>query len=426
MRICIAASEFPPVFGGGIATFYGNLADLLSSAGHEVSVLTDVPAEPARFDDDALPYTVKRLSLRTGRPATGDDYRRALEAEGGAFDVIEAADYSGLGVHLPGLQPALAITCHGTVGQVDHHSGRTEPPRKNRLRSHHELLALLTADEVNCHSPANQEDWQRFLGRRPMFSRAPYLAGESRENSKLSEAIDSDLELFGVGRLNNWKGVLELAEAVDRVRATGLRVRLKWVGRDQDAPEEGIRSVLEHLRTSRPRFFHEAFEWQQSATPSEVRSAHLSCHAAVVPSRWDTFNFTAVEALDCSAPLIVSRGAGASYLCRPDENALVVDARSVDQLTDAIIRLRDPSLRQRIGRAGKRTVEEHFTADAIVADRLAVYESAIDRRRYRAKHRYGSVAGIAEAAKRNARIALGSRLRSLGRRLLGAGGRTPR
>jgi glycosyltransferase involved in cell wall biosynthesis len=77
-----------------------------------------------------------------------------------------------------------------------------------------------------------------------------------------------------------------------------------------------------------------------------------------VPST-DGFPVTVLEASACGAPLIVSRLPYCDEWFVDGENGLLVPVRDADALAAAIARLfADPGLRQRLGQAGRRLVEE--------------------------------------------------------------------
>jgi glycosyltransferase involved in cell wall biosynthesis len=100
----------------------------------------------------------------------------------------------------------------------------------------------------------------------------------------------------------------------------------------------------------------------------------------VLPSVYEPFGMTALEAMSVGTPVVVTGSCGlAPEIERAGAGAVVApDARS---LADATVRLlRDGDLRAAAGAAGRRTAQESFSISAVV-DRLeVVYRSVADPR----------------------------------------------
>lgn len=405
MHICLATREFPPITNGGIATYYVNLAQLFASQGHAVTVLTvGKDEEKSQWTYPGvtvitLNHTREKLFRQLRRRFDGgmDCVARSI-ADGLAMhdwlranaskleiDVVETVEYGGAAPFLidNDLPPTL-VMCHGAYGQVKYHT-RNSQTLIQQFISSLEVVSIGLADEVGCYSLLNAEDWERFIGRKPRFMTAPCRFVHSKLPEKSYRTTNIGIV---VGRLNNWKGIFELIEALNLCIKRGVHVKIRWIGRDQAAPLESIKSVKSHLQERYPSLWGKYFLWEEFLTPEETRHAQLDADFAIVPSRWDTFNFTAIEAMSLGTPLIISTGAGASYLCKNMENGIVVPPKDPMALADAITSLQDATLRERLGKQGRATVKREFAADKIVTEHIAAYKAAIDRHCYRKDHPY--------------------------------------
>ncbi|MEX2458396.1 MAG: glycosyltransferase family 4 protein [Actinomycetota bacterium] len=91
------------------------------------------------------------------------------------------------------------------------------------------------------------------------------------------------------------------------------------------------------------------------------------------PSRVDVFGLVLVEAMAHGLPVLTGRRPGAvADLCHHDGNAMVIEDDSPEAWRDALAHLLDDAaLRERIGAAGRRTIERRWTiehsADAFLA-----------------------------------------------------------
>lgn len=413
MNICLATLEFPPITWGGISTYYAGLARLLVEAGHRVIVLTTGNSETA----DAWTYPgVKVVRLQT----TVSNYRERIfsslspsiypfvdEMAAGlamrewfltnhdahAIDVVEMHEYGGACAFLlHEMLPALVVTCHGSIGQILLHEGNTQiGSSAGTLRATFEQFALANADEVACYGIQNLTDWARYLGRLPMFVTAPFIQDTGSNNVKAS--VESDVSVRGVcvGRLQQWKAPIVLAEALRICKAeNGPRIKIEWIGGDTRTAPDGV-SMRAYLEENYPDVWNSSFKWIERLEPTQVRQRQVCADFAVVPSLWDTFNFTAIEAMSVSTPVIVSTGTGASYVVKDGVNGLLVPIDDSEALAQAMtILATDERLRRRLGVAGWETVRREFAPEKIVNEHIATYESAIARRAYRKEHPYGS------------------------------------
>lgn len=406
MHICLATREFPPTTNGGIATYYTNLAQLFANHGHTVTVLTvgnnttksqwSYPGVTVIRLDQAPEVLFNQLKRKFEQQlhyvarAIADglamrDWLRDNATKQG-IDIVETPEYGGAASFLiENDMPPTLVVCHGSYGQIKHHIRKGETSVQKFISSL-EVMSIGLADEVGCYSPMNAGEWECFIGRKPRFIVAPHILTTSV--SPKNSYRTSNYTGIVVGRLGNLKGALEVIEALDICVKKGIDVKIRWIGGDQASPLESIKSTKAHLQQHYPHLWDQHFLWEEFLPPEETRRAQLDADFAMVPSRWDSFNFTAVEAMSAGTPVVISTGAGASYLCKNMENGIVVPPKNADALVDAIVTLQDANLRERLGKQGRATVEREFAADKIVTEHIGAYKAAIARHAYRQEHPY--------------------------------------
>ena len=99
----------------------------------------------------------------------------------------------------------------------------------------------------------------------------------------------------------------------------------------------------------------------------------------VLPSIFEPFGMTALEAMACGKTVIASKSGGIRDVISSGANGLLVDPGNTREFADAMIAiLNDPIKADQIGKQGRKTVEEHFSWDAIAELHLAFYERSID------------------------------------------------
>ena len=130
----------------------------------------------------------------------------------------------------------------------------------------------------------------------------------------------------------------------------------------------------------------------------QVREHHLEKHVLLPGFRtdvlgcikgFDLFAMSSVteglgtsllDAMACGRPLVATRAGGIPEIVEEGVNGLLVPPRDARALAEAIVRaLKDPDLRQRMGKAGFDRVRSRFTVDRMVAETAAVYARVAGR-----------------------------------------------
>ena len=185
-----------------------------------------------------------------------------------------------------------------------------------------------------------------------------------REKNRLIVTNSADMPL---------KGLYYLLRAVATVAQT-KPVKLTVVGspKKNGYSQRLIKQLgIGNLITFTGRIAHEQF----------VRE-YARATAAVVPSVYEGFGLPVGEAMACAVPVISTTG-GALPEVVGDAGVLVPPADH-HALAKAILQVLDqPQLAQRLGGAGFRRVQQHFTWEKAAEKTVAVYREAIgDHRRF--------------------------------------------
>ena len=94
----------------------------------------------------------------------------------------------------------------------------------------------------------------------------------------------------------------------------------------------------------------------------------------VLPSRSEGFSNAIIEAMASSLPVVATNVGGNSEAVKDGVNGFVVPSDNAIALADAILRLlRDSSMRNNMGAAGRNIVSEHFTTDVMMKKTTDIY-----------------------------------------------------
>lgn len=112
---------------------------------------------------------------------------------------------------------------------------------------------------------------------------------------------------------------------------------------------------------------------------SEIRSHYARAGIFVFPSLWqEPFGIPVIEAMAAGLPVVATRGGALPEVVVDGETGILVERGDSEALAAAIGKLlADPHLRQRMGHAGRKRVQQLFTWDRSVARLEELYGSAL-------------------------------------------------
>ncbi|PDW02250.1 glycogen synthase [Candidatus Viridilinea mediisalina] len=265
------------------------------------------------------------------------------------------------------------------------------------LSSWMERTAIEQADAVIAVSQETRADVLRLFNIAPERVHVIYNGIDLEEYRKASATtvltrygIDPTrpFVLF-VGRITRQKGIIHLVNAIPQLDPD-LQVVL--CAGAPDTPEIGreMEERVAAVRAVRPDVI-----WISEMLP-RPDVIQLYSHAAVFccPSVYEPFGIINLEAMACETAVVASAVGGIKEVVIPEETGVLVDPDLVEGSFDprdpagfaaglaaAINRVAgDAALRTRMGQAGRKRVEEHFSWDAIAQKTLALYQALVATR----------------------------------------------
>ncbi|QSA98465.1 glycosyltransferase family 4 protein [Methylococcus sp. EFPC2] len=167
------------------------------------------------------------------------------------------------------------------------------------------------------------------------------------------------------------KGVGEFVEAARTLRAQGIRARFALVGE----PDEANPASIEIGQIARWQQDGIVERWgKRDDMPAVMAQAHIVC----LPSYREGLPKVLIEAAACGRPIVTTDVPGCREVVRDGENGLLVPARSVQPLADALRRLiEDPDLRKRMGSKGREMAVAEFSVNRVNRETLALYRDIL-------------------------------------------------
>lgn len=347
-------------------------------AGYEVSL---VPVETVLLpglSDTRAARAARRVGLPVDRILGVAGTLRGLDAALDGADVAHAAE-----TFLPVSDQAAAIarrrgvplvlTCWENIPFL-YDDNPQLAARKARLREQAAMFVAVTprakdalvtegVDPARVRVIPAALDLGRFApGHDPSFLR-----------SRVSLPEDARIVLY-VGRLIREKGVTALLRAFAALPPGAEPVHLVIVGEGPERPR--LRTAAASLGVA------DRVHFLPGQSYADIPRVFRGADVVVVPSLstpyWEEqFGFVLAEAMACGRPVVTTRTGSIPDVVGPA--AHLVDDYDVAALTEGIAQLlTDPESAEKLGRAGRERVEQHYDAEVVAPQWATVYRDVID------------------------------------------------
>ena len=358
LRVCFVSSEYPPRMVGGLGA---HVEQLTTALGQHIDVQIVLPSVGSDMDEYQRPPCprIQLKNLTNCDPSYNDLlswFQFATDAsneitnlirEGGSFDAIHCHDWVTI---LAGIKCRLVHD----IPLVFH----VHLPNRTPLCASVENLGLAYADLVTVSSDDTRRELLRrsqSLGLDPEPTIRIVKNGVDLDIFQLGKGLpaDDDYILF-VGRIVQQKGLQYLLRAFYYVLQKFPDIRLKIVGRGDLQPQ--LERLCRNLLIPEQKVeFVDPSPW---LTRPELAKLYQGARVVVVPSIYEPFGMTALEALACQRPVVASRVGGLQDIIRHKETGFLAEPQNELDLAQWIMALLwDPALCDRLGSAGRAALE---------------------------------------------------------------------
>jgi len=405
MHIAVATGPFPVVS----KTFILNQIAGFLDAGHEVTILARPPEDPGMvhraFEDYELDERIVYWSSHTSEEPTLGPLLDTISTSGlnsTAGAVVEsrnAARRSGAAWNLRLAEqvvrtlptpPFDVVLCHfGTVGrtcQILRESGALQGPLATIFHGY-DMSSVLDEkgdnfyrrllDQGELFLPISAH-WKRAL----LEMGAPedricvhHMGVDPERFSFHTRTPDDDgqIRILSVARLVEKKGLEFGIRAVAQIAEEFPGVRYTIVG--DGALRDELEALAQRLGVDERVEFA---GWKDRDEVVEALSEHhLLMTPSVVAEDGDMEGIPVVlmEGMATGIPVVSTRHSGIPELVEDGESGLLADERDVDELAEHLrTLLDDPSMWERMGRRGRKIVENEFAVDVLNERLLALLD----------------------------------------------------
>ena len=397
LKVALVAGEDPG--WGGIGSYTGILASGLRDLGLQVHLVLRGWEEDCRSVEDGVVVhrvTVPEPSWRRGTEAVvsrlyvareslvfsarvGRLLSRLAREEGVA--VVETPEFHAPGIvaalraRLSARPPAVVVRMHTpsylTTRMDD--EARTHDVRACELL---ELASARAAAVVTSPSAALAAE----VARRWRIDRERIVVVPNPVDAELfepgGEPEDRDTILVA-GRIEPRKGQHVLVEALPAIRRAVPGARVRLVGADGDE-RDGV-SPVQRLRRRIAELGVEADALlvDPPRPRADLPSVYRSAAVCAVPSSFDNFPYTCLEAMACGRPVVATNAGGPAEMIDSGRDGVLIPADRPAALAQAVVELlHDPARRRRLGEAARAKVLQSFSTPSVAARMERIYSDA--------------------------------------------------
>jgi glycosyltransferase involved in cell wall biosynthesis len=371
----------------GIGVHFRHLAEALVAAGHRVTVV--VVTEKNTVPPTGLAFAVRIIEIRPAVAArvVGRMHwqlhqwtcvRAGIAAAARAVreldvDIWETTSTGSLALDFLGLRPRAPVVTRVSTTAAQLRATNAGPITwVGRRIETWERTAILRSDRVFTHS----------LSHRAALAAAFSLAPETiaivphgipvPANTPLRSASNPKCEILFVGRLEHRKGIDLLLAALPAMLQAEPDATVTLVGTDRDGHWQKM------WRQSAPAVVRDRVSFAGVVDAATLTSHYRNAHVFIAPSRYESFGLIFVEAMAYALPVVALRAPGAIDLIENDVNGVLVSPDDPSALSAALSGLvSDRARRQRLGDAGRRSVEALYSLPALASASVAFYRDRL-------------------------------------------------
>ena len=397
MKVLFLTNEYPPHIYGGAGVHVGYLSrELAKTMPVEVRCFGDQRLEEGKlkvigFELDTSDFTCpKPLRSVFGAVRRCTDFNTAnIDA-----DLVHCHTWY---THFGGI---LAKKNYGIPLVITVHSLEPlRPWKREQLAGGYEFslwvekTALEMADAVIAVSGETKHDIERLLKADPARVHVIHNGIDLNQYRKVDST--ATLNRYGidpnkpyvlfVGRITRQKGFQHLIRAIPFMERD-FQIVLCAAAPDTPGMAEEMKTAVERAKAQRP-----GIVWINEMVDQKT-ACELYSHAAVFvcPSIYEPFGIINLEAMACETAVVASAVGGIKEVVVDSETGFLVPLEQMKEspfeatnpekfardLAGCVNQLmRDPQLRERFGKAGRKRAQENFSWAAIAAKTKALYES---------------------------------------------------
>jgi len=375
MHICMVTSDYPPKLSG-VGYYVHNLSMELTRKGHKITVVTrgSWKGQQRKYIEGISVYRLPFLPLYPFHVKLHEIFlTKALKSLEPSLDVVH--------VHHP-LSPIahtslpVVVTMHtiglaqvSSVESIDFNSLVTKLSL-NYVERRIEARTLHNADIITSVSNKVAEEIQKYYG---LDRNSVTIIGNAVDTEffipKQNESRDRAYVLY-TGRLGYRKGLFDLVKSAVYVCHEHPEVSFVLTG--EGPLERSLKRLVEKMR------LHNKFCFVGYVDKKDLLNYYQNATIYVLSSYYEGLATSLLEAMSSGLPVVATAIDANIDVIDSGVNGILVPLKAPQETAKAISKLlEDDDLREKIGRAARKTIEKFYTWDKVAEKTLRCYESLI-------------------------------------------------
>ncbi len=399
MRYWLLTTEYPPFYGGGIATYSFHTAKMLSLNGNEVTVFVpDYKIERGVLLEERDKIRVVRFKPGKSKVYEHLGYVSALSYQFSEVleewirkeekpDIIESQEYLGIAYFL--LQKKyllwkefrdipIILTLHTPKFLCDIWNQAPVYKFPDFWIGEMERFCMKSADAVI--SPSyflinvlrnyiKLDEGKTFIIRNPYYF---------EENKFLSDEEKEDKVAF-LGRLEYRKGCVQLLSYMSNLWNKGLEIRLILIGGDTFFHPKSM-MMSDYLKKKYNKYFEKGLiEWKGAVEPNKLPLILSKIKLGIIPSLMENFPYVALELLSQGVITLVSDSGGHAEVVEDGLNGFIFlhkNPRSFEEKFLKAVNLSKKEIKNIVEHARKR-VKEMCSYDVVYSNKMEAIDKVL-------------------------------------------------
>lgn len=398
MNVLFLSKEYPPETGwGGIGTYIYNIAHALSERGHSVHILSLAykthpeykeqktgkgsihihRIKPVRFPTPILNHFFFRsLEIIKFNLTIILKFKKLLNSE--KFDIIEAPEWRSEAFLLSFIKPKgvpLIIKCH-SPSLLLNEIYKNPPTLDSRIVDLIERTTVRNADLIVSPSRSLASIVSEKMGIKIEDIKIISNPLDSEAFSPLPQPvpqIDKGLKVLFVGRLDRLKGAHIFVESIPIILKDIPDAIFILIGRDTNTSPENssMKSYLERLI---PPEIKNKVIFSGNVERGSLINYYRESDICVVPSFYENFPNTVLEAMSCGKAVVASNTGGIPEVIEDGISGLLVKTGDAKDLAEKVIMLlKKRDMRENIGINARKRIEDKYSKEVVAKNVEQVY-----------------------------------------------------
>lgn len=414
LNLCFVSREYPPAPYGGIGTYLINTAQLLADEGHIVHIVTEWVPGTHREEVNGNIY-IHRLPFRDhsasymglhpdveNRPGCHElyftrdpmnafalvvsDYLFALLKKT-KIDIIESPEFESPLYYFQTFRllckdfPSIpcVVQLHSSTRDCNFYNHEDLYSRPLIHREHTEIFTIAMADALLSPSLFLARAIEERFGLQKNTVRVIHLPLGKIPNIQMKKSRAQNRILY-TGRLERRKGVDVLVKAGLLLAEDFPDLRIRCIGSDWWYPPRG-KSWRESIEKNLSERGTGIFEFIPHKQREQLWEEYLTATICCVPSLWENFPNTCMEAMACGAPVVASRNGGMAEMIIDGKSGMLCDADDPIALAAALRRVLQmaPEERDVMGREAAKRIRTLCDNETIAREHIEFYREVISQ-----------------------------------------------